>query len=195
MWLTVHRPQGLQESFMKLLEACNDTSAGVDRWLSRLDACNWLGHIKDVLTTACVAAQCLDRFVHLENASLSLPLMVPFQLHLWAHPLLYCLLLFLASSNSWNIKGNEGGGGGMKKMGGERGGYGLFILTGYKVRSGTHTHSLGESAVTSWDTGYERGHNYGSAFLTALSVAYPEEEFSSPPLIYLYVWPVCTVSF
>uniref|UniRef100_A0A8C4QHW5 Myotubularin-related protein 9 n=1 Tax=Eptatretus burgeri TaxID=7764 RepID=A0A8C4QHW5_EPTBU len=64
-WRRIHRsierPQGLQESFMKLLEACNDTSAGVDRWLSRLDACNWLGHIKDVLTTACVAAQCLDR--------------------------------------------------------------------------------------------------------------------------------------
>jgi len=32
-----------------------------DKWLSRLDACGWLTHIKDALTCACVAAQCVDK--------------------------------------------------------------------------------------------------------------------------------------
>lgn len=51
----------LQESLIKLVEACNDHSNSVDRWLSKLEASNWLSHVKEILTTACLAAQCIDR--------------------------------------------------------------------------------------------------------------------------------------
>ncbi|PKK18969.1 myotubularin-related protein 9-like [Columba livia] len=64
-WRRLHRPlergRPLQESFMKLVEACNDTSATMDRWLSRLESCRWLSHVKAALSTACLAAQCMDR--------------------------------------------------------------------------------------------------------------------------------------
>ncbi|NXC90346.1 MTMR9 protein, partial [Cercotrichas coryphoeus] len=30
-------------------------------WLARLDSSRWLGHVKAALSTACLAAQCLDR--------------------------------------------------------------------------------------------------------------------------------------
>ena len=33
----------------------------MDKWLSKLESSNWLGHVKDVLTCACVAAQCIDK--------------------------------------------------------------------------------------------------------------------------------------
>ncbi len=33
----------------------------MDKWLSKLESCNWLTHVKDVLTCACVAAQCIDK--------------------------------------------------------------------------------------------------------------------------------------
>lgn len=33
----------------------------MDRWLSKLEASNWLGHVKEILTAACLAAQCIDR--------------------------------------------------------------------------------------------------------------------------------------
>uniref|UniRef100_A0A8C0H827 Myotubularin-related protein 9 n=1 Tax=Chelonoidis abingdonii TaxID=106734 RepID=A0A8C0H827_CHEAB len=51
----------LQESLIKLVEACNDQSHNMDRWLSKLEASNWLTHIKEILTAACLAAQCIDR--------------------------------------------------------------------------------------------------------------------------------------
>ncbi|XP_051493970.1 myotubularin-related protein 9-like isoform X4 [Apus apus] len=64
-WRRLHRPlergRPLQESFTKLVEACNDTSISMDRWLSRLESCRWLSHVKAALSTACLAAQCLDR--------------------------------------------------------------------------------------------------------------------------------------
>ncbi|XP_064028816.1 myotubularin-related protein 9-like isoform X1 [Pogoniulus pusillus] len=64
-WRRLHRPlergRPLQESFIKLVEACNDSSISMDRWLSRLDSCRWLSHVKAALSTACLAAQCLDR--------------------------------------------------------------------------------------------------------------------------------------
>lgn len=50
-----------QESFIKLVEACTDQSHSVDRWLSKLEASNWLTHVKEIITTACLAAQCVDR--------------------------------------------------------------------------------------------------------------------------------------
>ncbi|NXR71220.1 MTMR9 protein, partial [Pycnonotus jocosus] len=64
-WRRIHkyieRFNILQESFIKLVEACNDQSHNMDRWLSKLEASNWLTHIKELLTTACLAAQCIDR--------------------------------------------------------------------------------------------------------------------------------------
>lgn len=55
------RGRSLQESFIKLVEACNDPSAHMDRWLSRLEASKWLSHVKEALNAACLAAQCLER--------------------------------------------------------------------------------------------------------------------------------------
>lgn len=43
------------------MDACNDTSLNMDRWLSRLESCRWLSHVKAALSTACLAAQCVDR--------------------------------------------------------------------------------------------------------------------------------------
>ncbi|XP_028652223.1 myotubularin-related protein 9 [Erpetoichthys calabaricus] len=58
---TIDRSSILQESLIKLVEACNDQSHNMDRWLSKLEASNWLTHVKEILTTACLAAQCIDR--------------------------------------------------------------------------------------------------------------------------------------
>lgn len=55
------RSNVLQESLIKLVEACNDQSHSMDRWLSKLEASNWQTHVKEILTTACLAAQCIDR--------------------------------------------------------------------------------------------------------------------------------------
>ncbi|XP_075057310.1 myotubularin-related protein 9 [Mixophyes fleayi] len=64
-WRRIHKSierfHILQESMIKLVEACNDQSHNMDRWLSKLEASNWLSHIKEILTTACLAAQCIDR--------------------------------------------------------------------------------------------------------------------------------------
>ncbi|XP_074847586.1 myotubularin-related protein 9 isoform X1 [Carettochelys insculpta] len=64
-WRRIHksieRYSILQESLIKLVEACNDQSHNMDRWLSKLEASNWLTHVKEILTAACLAAQCIDR--------------------------------------------------------------------------------------------------------------------------------------
>ncbi|TKS76058.1 Myotubularin-related protein 9 [Collichthys lucidus] len=64
-WRRIHkaleRSNVLQESLIKLVEACNDQSHSMDRWLSKLEASNWQTHVKEILTTACLAAQCIDR--------------------------------------------------------------------------------------------------------------------------------------
>ncbi|XP_029427629.1 myotubularin-related protein 9-like isoform X2 [Rhinatrema bivittatum] len=64
-WKRLHRPlergRLLQESFIKLVEACNEQSLNMDRWLSKLEASKWLSHVKESLSTACLAAQCLER--------------------------------------------------------------------------------------------------------------------------------------
>ncbi|KAG8143005.1 hypothetical protein E2320_000306 [Naja naja] len=64
-WKRLHRAlergRSLQESFIKLVEACNDLSPHMDRWLSRLEASKWLSHVKEALNAACLAAQCLER--------------------------------------------------------------------------------------------------------------------------------------
>ncbi|NWS29827.1 MTMR9 protein, partial [Polioptila caerulea] len=64
-WRRLHRAldrgRPLQESFARLVEACSDPSLSMDRWLGRLDGSRWLSHVKAALSTACLAAQCLDR--------------------------------------------------------------------------------------------------------------------------------------
>ncbi|XP_014664528.1 PREDICTED: myotubularin-related protein 9-like [Priapulus caudatus] len=64
-WKRVHRAMErhtvLQEALCKLIEACSDSRASTDKWLSRLDSSGWLSHIKDVLTCACLTAQCVDK--------------------------------------------------------------------------------------------------------------------------------------
>lgn len=58
---SIERPSVLQESLIKLIEACFDVNTSSDKWLSKLDSSGWLGHIKDALTCACVAAQFIDK--------------------------------------------------------------------------------------------------------------------------------------
>uniref|UniRef100_A0A8C8B0Y3 Myotubularin-related protein 9 n=1 Tax=Otus sunia TaxID=257818 RepID=A0A8C8B0Y3_9STRI len=60
-WRRIHKCIERCESLIKLVEACNDQSHNMDRWLSKLEASNWLTHIKEILTAACLAAQCIDR--------------------------------------------------------------------------------------------------------------------------------------
>lgn len=59
--MPVCRYNVLQESLIKLVEACNDQSHSMDRWLSKLEASNWLAYVKEIITSACLAAQCIDR--------------------------------------------------------------------------------------------------------------------------------------
>lgn len=60
----VHRPidryHTLSDSLHKLVEACQDKYCTTEKWLSRLEASNWLRHKQDVLTCACLIAQCID---------------------------------------------------------------------------------------------------------------------------------------
>lgn len=64
-WRRIHKAierwSVLQESLVKLVEACGDQSHSMDRWLNKLEASNWLAVVKEILTTACLAAQCIDR--------------------------------------------------------------------------------------------------------------------------------------
>ncbi|XP_033640432.1 myotubularin-related protein 9-like isoform X2 [Asterias rubens] len=68
-WRRVHKPldrfSSLQESLTKLMEACNKNTNSMDKWLGHLGASSWLSNVKEVLTTACLVAQCVDR----ENSS------------------------------------------------------------------------------------------------------------------------------
>lgn len=61
----VHRPidryYTLIDSLHKLVTACHDKSCTTEQWLSRLESSNWLRHVQDVLTCACLVAQCIDR--------------------------------------------------------------------------------------------------------------------------------------
>lgn len=51
-----------QESLIKIVDACSDKTSNMDRWLSKLESSNWMGHIKDALGVACLVAQCIDRY-------------------------------------------------------------------------------------------------------------------------------------
>ncbi|XP_074600044.1 myotubularin-related protein 9-like isoform X2 [Brevipalpus obovatus] len=65
LWRRVHKPidrhSTLLDSLSKLIEACNDTSSSADKFLSKLESCSWLSHVKDVLMCACLVAQCIDQ--------------------------------------------------------------------------------------------------------------------------------------
>lgn len=55
------RGKPLQESLIKLVEACGDTSHNMDRWLSKLENSKWLSHVQTALSTAGLLAECVER--------------------------------------------------------------------------------------------------------------------------------------
>ncbi|KAI7804533.1 myotubularin-related protein 9 isoform X1 [Triplophysa rosa] len=67
-WKRLHRHHErgkvLQESLIKLVEACADSSHSVDRWLSKLENSKWLSHVHSALSTAGLIAECVERDGH-----------------------------------------------------------------------------------------------------------------------------------
>ncbi|XP_053366154.1 myotubularin-related protein 9 isoform X1 [Clarias gariepinus] len=67
-WRRLHRHMErgkvLQESLIKLVEACGDASHNMDRWLSKLENSKWLSHIHSALSTAGLVAECIERDGH-----------------------------------------------------------------------------------------------------------------------------------
>ena len=57
----LYRGKVLQESLIKLVEACGDQSHNMDRWLSKLENSKWLTHIHSALSTAGLVAECVER--------------------------------------------------------------------------------------------------------------------------------------
>ena len=58
-----------EESLVRMVDACLDTSSNSEKWQSKLESCNWLSIVKDGLAAACLVAQCIDKegasvFVH-----------------------------------------------------------------------------------------------------------------------------------
>ncbi|XP_061651447.1 myotubularin-related protein 9-like isoform X2 [Phyllopteryx taeniolatus] len=64
-WKRLHRHmergKTLQESLIKLVEACGDKSPNMDRWLSKLENSKWLSHVQTALSTAGLLAECVER--------------------------------------------------------------------------------------------------------------------------------------
>ncbi|XP_025090665.1 myotubularin-related protein 9-like [Pomacea canaliculata] len=64
-WWRIHQPierrQAFHDSLIKMIEASSDSNSNMDKWLSKLDSSAWMTHIKDILTTACVVAQTMDK--------------------------------------------------------------------------------------------------------------------------------------
>lgn len=56
----IARYHTLVDSLHKLIEGCRDKSSTTEKWLSTLENSNWLGHVQNVLESACVVAQCVD---------------------------------------------------------------------------------------------------------------------------------------
>lgn len=54
-----NHPSGILDCFAKIVEACNDTNASTEKWLSRLEASGWLTLVLNSLNTSCIVAQCL----------------------------------------------------------------------------------------------------------------------------------------
>ncbi|XP_062252541.1 myotubularin-related protein 9 isoform X1 [Platichthys flesus] len=67
-WKRLHkqmeRGKALQESLIKLVEACGDGSHNMDRWLSKLENSKWLSHVQTALSTAGLLAECVERDGH-----------------------------------------------------------------------------------------------------------------------------------
>ncbi|XP_020775297.1 myotubularin-related protein 9 isoform X2 [Boleophthalmus pectinirostris] len=67
-WRRLHRHmekgKALQESLIKLVEACGDESHNMDRWLSKLENSKWLSHVQTALSTAGLVAECVERDGH-----------------------------------------------------------------------------------------------------------------------------------
>ncbi|XP_037343490.2 myotubularin-related protein 9-like isoform X1 [Pungitius pungitius] len=67
-WKRLHRQmergKALQESLVKLVEACGDESHNMDRWLSKLENSKWLSHVQVALSTAGLLAECVERDGH-----------------------------------------------------------------------------------------------------------------------------------
>ncbi|CAN9502314.1 unnamed protein product [Ophioblennius macclurei] len=67
-WKRLHRQmergKPLQESLIKLVEACGDESHNMDRWLSKLENSKWLSHVQTALSTAGLLAECVERDGH-----------------------------------------------------------------------------------------------------------------------------------
>lgn len=67
-WKRLHRQmergKPLQESLIKLVEACGDASHNMDRWLSKLENSKWLSHVQTALSTAGLLAECVERDGH-----------------------------------------------------------------------------------------------------------------------------------
>lgn len=57
----VCRGKALQESLIKLVEACGDESNNMDRWLSKLENSKWLSRVQTALSTAGLLAECVER--------------------------------------------------------------------------------------------------------------------------------------
>lgn len=59
--VTIIRYSVQQDSFVKIVEACQDRNCSSDKWQSKLESSNWMSHVKDVLSAACLVSQCVDR--------------------------------------------------------------------------------------------------------------------------------------
>ena len=57
--LRVPSSQGRLDSYSKLMEACADTTASHEKWLTKLTISSWLTHVKEVLNCGCLVAQCV----------------------------------------------------------------------------------------------------------------------------------------
>lgn len=57
----VFRGKALQESLIKVVEACGDGSHNMDRWLSKLENSKWLANVQTALSTAGLLAECVER--------------------------------------------------------------------------------------------------------------------------------------
>lgn len=58
----IYRGKVVQESLIKLVEACSDPSHSVDRWLSKLENSKWLSHVHSALSTAGLVVECVERW-------------------------------------------------------------------------------------------------------------------------------------
>lgn len=50
-----------QDNLSRLMEACNDATASVTKYMERLESSNWLSLVLKTMNAACVVAQCLDK--------------------------------------------------------------------------------------------------------------------------------------